>query len=183
MQQPDEQNPTNGGNGKRGRGQPQKYTDKDSFEAAVNAYFKECDSTTIIKQVVQKGEIISVPTPKPYTMAGLARALEIDRKTLNNYKEDDNFFPIISRARERIHEQNVTLALLGCHDSRIAALNLASNYGYAIRTETEVSGTLKLPSMDADERLALQDIARAMARQVVQGREPKQLTEGKTEED
>ena len=157
-------------------GRPPKYSDPIEFEAAVNRYFDECDNTTIIKQVVQKGEIIPVPTPKPYTMAGLARALEIDRRTLNNYKANDNLFPIISRARERIHEQNVTFALLGIHDSRIANLNLASNFDYVLKTQTEVDATVTTPEFTDEDREAMRRIARQAARRVIEdGKQPLKL--------
>jgi hypothetical protein len=31
------------------------------------------------------------------------------------------------------------LALTGCHDSRIAALNLASNYGYSTKSSVDIN--------------------------------------------
>ena len=120
--------------GKNLGGRPRLYTDRDEFEAHVDNYFYVCDHTTLYKSVVQKGEIIKVPTPKPYTMAGLARALRMSRDTLNQYSKSDTFSDIVSQARMRIHEQNIELALIGCHDSKIAALNLASNFGYVINT-------------------------------------------------
>ena len=67
-------------------------------------------------------------------MAGLAMALHMNRDTLNEYSKSDIFSGIVSHARERIHTQNIELALIGCHDSKIAALNLASNFGYVIHT-------------------------------------------------
>jgi hypothetical protein len=75
-------------------------------------------------------------------MAGLARDLDIDRTTLNRYEHWDerpDFCNIIAQARNRIHEQNVVLGLIGAHDSRISALNLASNYGYSQKTQVDIS--------------------------------------------
>lgn len=122
-------------------GRPPCWEDRDAFQKAVDNYFTHCDKTLIIRQHVTGKGIIKVKTPTPYTMAGLARALDMSRETLNQYKREDTFSDIISCARAKIHEQNVTHAMLGCHDSRIAALNLASNYGYANRTESEVRST------------------------------------------
>lgn len=123
-------------------GRPLAYQSASELEAAVNAYFADCDSKIINKQVVQKGIIVEVPTPTPYTMAGLARALNVDRMTLIRYGDVDNrpeYCGIIAQARKKIEESNVTLALVGCHESRIAALNLTSNYGYGDRVDIDLT--------------------------------------------
>jgi len=139
-------------------GRPPIWDDPVKFQRAVDNYFIECDKTIIYKQVVQKGEIIQVPTPEPYTMAGLAHHLGATRETLNQYKKDDRFSDIIAQARERIHRQNINLGLIGCHDSRISALNLASNFGYAQKKDVDITdhGTVQaildaLPPEIADQ--------------------------------
>jgi len=120
-------------------GRPPKYTDTKTLQADVDAYFVHCDNTVINKQhVTGKVDIVIIPTPTPYTMAGLAYWLDMTRETLNQYKYDDMFSDVIARARAKIGEANITLALAGCHDSRIAALNLASNFGYASKQEHTV---------------------------------------------
>lgn len=128
-----------------------KYTDKDLFKAKVEDYFNKCDKTVIKKQVVTRGEIIIVETPKPYTMAGLAYHLDIERQTLNNYKSRETYFDIIMHARKRIEEANISLAMVGCHDSKIAALNLASNYGYAVKQDLNVEGDGLKPTRSPEE--------------------------------
>uniref|UniRef100_A0A6M3IZZ0 Putative terminase small subunit n=2 Tax=viral metagenome TaxID=1070528 RepID=A0A6M3IZZ0_9ZZZZ len=128
-----------------------KLNDPAKVQQIINEYFLECDTTKITKQVAHSKGITEVKTSTPYTMAGLARALRVSRETLNQYRhaihpgetpeekiQHERISDIISHARDRVHEQNVTLALAGCHDSRIAALNLASNYGYS--QKNEVSG-------------------------------------------
>jgi len=136
-----------------------KLQDPDKIQQLIDNYFAECDQKSIPKQIVQKGEIITVNMPWPYTMAGLARCLDVSREALNNYQsetltrdveaEDPEMYrkqqlivDAIMRARERIHEQNVNMGLLGCHDSRISALNLASNYGYSIKQDIQASGDI-----------------------------------------
>ena len=128
-------NPNPHGNHPGGR--PPKWQDPEKLKAAIDAYFADCDTRIITKKVVQKGEIVEVPTPLPYTVIGLANALGVDRRTINNYRESDKFFPIIASARARIEEQNLAMGLIGAHDSRIAALNLASNYGYSEKSSQE----------------------------------------------
>jgi len=119
-------------------GRPMKYTDPVKLQADIDAYFNRCDQNTIKRQYAHSKGITVVETPTPYTMAGLAAALDVHRDTLNEYSRNEVFSDIIMRARDRVHQQNITLALTGCHDSRIAALNLASNYGYS--TKSEITG-------------------------------------------
>ena len=123
-------------------GRPPLYSTPEALQDAIDAYFAACDAKIITKQVVQKGEIVKVPTPTPYTMAGLAVALEVDRKTIINYGRKEEFFHIIAHARRRVEADNIEKAIVGCYDSRIAALNLASNYGYADRQEVEQNGNV-----------------------------------------
>lgn len=126
-------------------GRPVLFDDRVAFQKAVDEYFEECDKNLIKKQhVTGKGEIIIIETPEPYTMAGLAHHLGMSRETLNQYKKTDIFSDIISQAREKIHRANVTLALVGCHESRIAALNLASNFGYSTKNDVEATGEIKV---------------------------------------
>jgi len=121
-------------------GRPLKYKTPEALQAAVDNYFTECDNRIVVKQHAHSKGITEVKTPTPYTIAGLARALNVDRDTINNYSKRDEFFGIISHARDKIQESNLTLGLLGCHDSKLAALNLASNYGYSTKESIEHSG-------------------------------------------
>ena len=69
------------------------------------------------------------------TMAGLAVWLNVDRRTLTNYNDDVNLFPIIARARDRIEENNIQMGLQGCIDNRLNILNITSNFGYSDQPE------------------------------------------------
>ena len=127
-----------------------RWTDPDEFEACVNAYFNYCDTNLIEKQMGHSKGITIMRIPTPYSMAGLARALGISRDALNRYKHQDNGLADINpeiaqrtadciyRARERIHENNISMGLLGMHDSKISELNLINNFGYTRRTEIEL---------------------------------------------
>jgi hypothetical protein len=67
--------------GKQGR--PLKFQDPEELQLKIDAYFTHCDNTIINKQhVTGKGDIVIIPTPTPYTMAGLAAWLEISLKNL-----------------------------------------------------------------------------------------------------
>jgi len=149
----------NGGNGngekpKHPGGKPRRYQNPDEFEKIVVQYFQECEDNKIEKQVVTgRGEVVTLKLRKPRTMAGLARALGIARDTLNNYKyyEDrPEFLAVIERARAQIEEENVDYAMSGLHDARIAALNLASNYGYHTSEQQTIKGNLTLSAISFD---------------------------------
>jgi hypothetical protein len=63
-------------------GRPLIFETPDDLKTAVDLYFASAD--------------------KRITLAGLALALDIDRQTLYNYAERDEFFDIIKKARERV---------------------------------------------------------------------------------
>lgn len=115
------------------------FTDIAELQAKIDAYFQQCDETLIAVQHAHSKGITVVKTPTPYTIAGLARALDTNREWINNACESKTYkgSDIVRRARNRIHEQNITLAMAGCHDSKIAALNLSSNFGYSSRSEVD----------------------------------------------
>ena len=120
----------------------------EKLQAAIDKYFTDCDKKIIIKQVVQKGVVVEVPVPTPYTVAGLAAALGTTRASILRYATGEHptfkdpeksreYRNIIAHAKARIEESNVTAGLIGAHDSRIAALNLASNFGYSEKSSQE----------------------------------------------
>lgn len=112
-------------------GRPRKYATAEDFEKAVNDYFDSCD---------KRGA--------PYTIEGLAYACNIDRKTVVNYSNDEELFPIVKRARERILAQLSELAISGKGNAACIIFNLKNNYGYRDKQETELSGTLSFKSLE-----------------------------------
>lgn len=119
-------------------GRPPIWDSPEELQAAVDKYFEDCRNRKIKKQTVQKGEVVEWEVSWPVSMAGLALALDVSRDTLNRYSKTDKFSDIIMRARKRIEDENLALASVGCHDSKIAALNLASNFGYSTKQEFAV---------------------------------------------
>src|SRR5664279_5159706 len=81
-------------------GAPFKFTDVQTLEIAIQAYFDSCDPH-VQRRVVdaginQQGETIwaeraVMTAPRPYTMTGLARALGVDRTTLLNYQDPEHY--------------------------------------------------------------------------------------------
>lgn len=105
------------------------------LDIAIQKYFDMCNPH-VVQRIVdsginEAGETIWAPRgvmteQKPYTMTGLARSLGIDRRTLKNYSDRDEFFPSIEGARSRCEEFAETM--LYSPFSNGAKFNLTNNY-------------------------------------------------------
>lgn len=118
-------------------GRPLKYSNVADLQRAIDTYFDDCDPH-IAKKMTETGmkadgdtlfELRSVITEqKPYTMSGLAHALEISRQTLLDYGDRPEFLDTIETAREKVHrfaeEQLFGKAASG------AAFSLKNNWGW-----------------------------------------------------
>lgn len=105
------------------RGRPKKYTETNVMQQRIDEYFKNCDKNN-----------------KPYTLSGLALSLDMDRRTLLNYSNDDEFFPTIKKARgkveayaeERLFYSNATGVIF----------NLKNNFNWEDKQELNHSGSI-----------------------------------------
>lgn len=98
-----------------------KYKSQEELQTGIDKYFKECDKEN-----------------KPYTMSGLAESLDIDRRTLTNYSNNDLFFPLIKKAKQKIERQLEENALMGKANATFTIFNLKNNYGWQDKSEVEV---------------------------------------------
>jgi len=86
------------------------------------------------------------------TLAGLAVALKIDRQTLYNYKDRDDFHEIIMDATSRVeavYEEN----MIYNRDTNVVGLVFAlKNMGWSdrqdINQQTELSGSVQITGME-----------------------------------
>lgn len=109
-------------------GQPLKFPTVESLQEKVDAYFVEGG-----KAWDMSGEY---PRFLP-TMSGLALALEVDRKTILNYSNKDEYFPTIRQARAII-EDNLEKNLYGNSVTGLI-FNLKNNFGWSDKQEIEHS--------------------------------------------
>lgn len=122
--------------GKHAGGRPKAYTDVEIMQQKIDSYFDSCFEPKRDKEgkILRDfdGSAIMVQT-KPFTLSGLALALDIDRRTLLNYSKDDKFFPTIKKARNKIEafleEQLITNGGTG------VIFNLKNNYGWKDKQE------------------------------------------------
>jgi len=100
------------------------YTSVKKIEEDIEKYFANCDEFG-----------------RPYTMSGLAYALNMDRRSLLNYSKDEKFFPTIKRAKQKIEQQlEENLYRLGNNSGVI--FNLKNNFNW--RDNVEITDNREL---------------------------------------
>jgi hypothetical protein len=108
------------------RGKPLAFPTVESLQEAVDAYFAPggdaWDGTG--------DEAKFLPT-----MSGLALALDVDRKTVLNYSNKDDYFPTIRKARAII-ENNLEKNLYGNSVTGLI-FNLKNNFGWNDKQELD----------------------------------------------
>ena len=95
-------------------GRPPIWTDPEVLQKLVDTYFDN--------------------TSKP-TLAGLACALDICRKTLYNYEEKDKFLHIVKKARERVERHYEDLLIYS--ERPTGVIFALKNMGWADKRETD----------------------------------------------
>lgn len=111
-------------------GRPRLYNKVEDLQRDIDKYFEACDKTG-----------------KPYTVCGLANALDMDRKTLINYSKQEQFFHTIKRAKQKVQQElEENLYRLGNNSGII--FNLKNNFGWKdnleVTNETEVNKVREL---------------------------------------
>lgn len=98
---------------------PKKYNKVEDMQQDISNYFKYCDDKH-----------------KPYTVSGLAFALDMTRQSLLNYEEDDEFFDTIKRAKAKIEQFAEECLFMGSNTAGVI-FNLKNNYGWKDKQEIE----------------------------------------------
>lgn len=105
-------------------GRPKKYNTVEEMEKIIEQYFEE-----------HKREGL------PYTVSGLALALDMTRETLLKYEENSEFSDTIKRAKQKI-EEYVETRLFVSGIATGVIFNLKNNFGWKDKQEIEQSGGL-----------------------------------------
>lgn len=109
----------------------------EELEKAIDEYFAYCDNR--IKTIhTKEGEEVGVNIPAPYTMAGLAYALGVDRKTIINYKRNEKYFHAIKKARDKVEEFAETQLYEGKNTAGVI-FNLKNNFDWKDKTEQDIT--------------------------------------------
>ena len=98
-----------------------KYQSVEELEKGIQAYIEE-----------------KKKDDKPLTMSGLAYALGIDRGTLLNYSENEQFFSTVKRARDYVLS-TIEEGLMKGYNATGAIFNLKNNFGWVDKTEQDIT--------------------------------------------
>ena len=101
-------------------GRPLKFDSVEEMQKAIDKYFAECDE----KQ-------------KPYTVSGLAYALNTTRRTLLDYEEKDEYSHTIKKAKTKIELFNEEMLYSKDVSTTGVIFNLKNNYGWKDKQEIE----------------------------------------------
>lgn len=119
-------------------GRPPKFQDVEELQRKIDAYFASCHD--------DKGNLI-----RPYTITGLALALDTSRKVLLDYEsKDDEISNTIKKAKLRI-ENFAEEQLYTNKNTAGVIFNMVNNYGWVNRQESNVTAKV---NMTYEEQLA-----------------------------
>lgn len=138
-------------------GRPLKFKSVEELQELIGKYFADCDphmeevtewvqardSSGSLKKDENGLNYLVEVTHKimtkqvPYTVTGLALALDTSRETLVNYEEKAEYFDTIKRAKEKI--QNYLELNLNSTSPTGTIFNLKNNYGWKDKTESEIT--------------------------------------------
>ncbi len=113
-------------------GRPKKFETIEELQALIDEYFVWCDGR--IETVLTKdGELIDKPSPRPYTVEGLAVYLDMDRHTLQDYEKlptHSLFHATIKKAKAKVLQNLQERALDGKNNAAVTIFNLKNNFQF-----------------------------------------------------
>lgn len=126
--------------GKHPGGRPPKYSSVDEMQAAIDAYFTDCEGKVLQdadgNPVLYKGHPVMVGV-KPPTVTGLALALGFaSRQAMLNYQGRKQFNDTITRAKSRC-EAYAESRLYDKSGATGAQFSLRCNFGWSDATEKD----------------------------------------------
>lgn len=149
-------------------GRPLKFKSVEELQEKIDAYFTKCDPHVIdITEWVEARDpdgkllkdenglnyLVEITHKKwtdqiPYTITGLALALDTSRETLINYENREEYFDTIKKAKLRCEHFNERM-LFGNNPTG-TIFNLKNNYNWKDRNETDLTSngqTLSLTTL------------------------------------
>lgn len=101
-------------------GRPLKYDSVDKMQEDIERYFAKCDEEK-----------------RPYTVSGLAYALNTTRRTLLDYEEKDEYSHTIKSAKAKIEMFNEEMLYNKDVSTTGVIFNLKNNYNWKDKQEIE----------------------------------------------
>jgi DNA-packaging protein gp3 len=130
------------------------YATEADLLADCYEYFQWCDDNPWVKNEAIKsgdraGEIISIPTARPYTLSGLCIYLGISNETWKDYSRRKDFVVVTARVEDIIRTQKFEGAAVGVFNANIMVRDL----GLADKQEHVGKGDTELFKEKSDEEL------------------------------
>jgi len=142
-------------------GRPMKFKTVEELQTKIDAYFADCDPhmeevTEWVQARDSKGQLKKddnglnylvevthkvVTGQKPYTITGLALALDTTRETLIDYEDKQEYSDAIKKAKQKC--QNYAELMLFTNSPTGSIFNLKNNYGWRDKTETDLTNNGK----------------------------------------
>ena len=120
-------------------GRPLKYTDINKLQQDIDNYFKTCDKGEEIEVYDKKAqEVKKIKVTIPYTITGLAIALNTCRQTLLNYEVLPEYLDTIKNAKQRV-ENYAELRLMKGDLFPASAIFALKNHGWQDKQDIEVT--------------------------------------------
>lgn len=137
-------------------GRELEYKTPDEMEPRIYSYFQYCDDNPWYKKEAIKsgdraGELIDIPTARPYTISGLCIHLGISMKTWKEYCDREDFRTITTYAEETCKTQKFEGAAVGAFNANIIARDLGLKDSTDITSGGEkIQGFNYLPPNEAN---------------------------------
>lgn len=124
-------------------GRPSKIKSPVLMRRWIEAYFKKCDEHTLTK-VSKKGNQYVYDDPIPYSLEGVAGALDINRDTLYELEKNPKLSGVVLWARERVSQNRIEQGLSGKQNPLLVKFLLSKNdkIHYDETQKVELSGNV-----------------------------------------
>ncbi len=122
-------------------GRPKKYNNCLDLDGEAELYFESCEYE-------DDGEYIERKEPIPYTITGLAMALDLDRVSILNYSKDTDFFSTIKRHKLRV-ENDYEISLR--KNGRAGEIFGLKNFGWKDKQEIDMNAKHSMQNKTDDE--------------------------------
>jgi hypothetical protein len=125
------------------RGRPKKIKSKEELENKINNYFESCFRPILNKEFNyindENGNIIKEQI-KPFTICGLADALDMSRQSLLNYQKEEKFFDTIMRAKRKceVYAEERLFDRDGVNGAKFSLINNYENWEEKNKVETTI---------------------------------------------
>jgi hypothetical protein len=122
------------------------FSSSEQFLKSAYEYFEQADKSPwykndAIRSGQNAGQLIEVPTPRPFTIQGLCIYLGITEQTFLNYEKNQeykDFFEVFTHVREIIENNQFEGATVGAYNANIIARKLGLSEKQDLKSVTDI---------------------------------------------